>query len=243
MSFDLLFINGCSHSAGSEIEGSGIGESDYNRENCFGAKLACKLGVKKINLAIPGASNDYIADSTMLWCLNNIEKIQNTYFLIHWTGAERTQFYYKKTAAKKYSDWVFDHFQGHVHPKNYCSSFPKEDISFIKRINKYLFMNEINWEVNKLLNIIRTQTLFRSMGANYAFYNSFTELLNKSRFKKYHKLIDQTNFYNSFDKNQTFYYWALNQGHDINGQMYWHHKEPAHTDWADKLYQDLFNNV
>ena len=38
--FKHVLINGCSHSAGSEIEGSGIGEGNFNRDNCFGAQFA-----------------------------------------------------------------------------------------------------------------------------------------------------------------------------------------------------------
>ena len=45
MAIDHILINGCSHSAGSEIEGSAIGESRYNRKNCV---VAHYFGVYKI---------------------------------------------------------------------------------------------------------------------------------------------------------------------------------------------------
>jgi hypothetical protein len=240
MSFDLLFINGCSHSAGSEIEAGGIGEGAFNRENCFGGQLAKQLNVKKINLSQPGGSNDYIANSTMLWCLTNAEKVKNTFFLIHWTSAERTDFFVDKYKTPKYQDWTFDPLFGHIHADHYCSNFTDNDKSYIKQLSKYMFINETHWEINKLLNIIKVQTILKSYNADYAFYNAFTPNINKNRFKKYHDLIDQQKFKNMFDRSQSFYYWALEQGHDIDGQIYWHHKLPAHTAYTKKLFRDLF---
>jgi hypothetical protein len=240
MNFDLLFINGCSHSAGSEIEASGIGEGKFNRENCFGAQIAKKLNVDKINLAQPGGSNDYIANSTMLWCLSNIEKIKNTFFLIHWTSAERTDFYTNTYKTPKYQDWTFDPLFGHVHADHYCPNFDSEDLSYIKPLSKYLFINETHWEINKLLNIIKTQSLLKSHGAQYAFYNAFTPCVNNERYKNYHTLIDQENFKYMFEQKQTFYYWALLNGHSIDGQKYWHHKLLAHSGYANKLFFELF---
>ena len=242
MSFDLLFINGCSHSAGSEIEGSGIGEGTYNRENCFGAKLARKLSVDKINLAYPGGSNDYIANSTMLWCLNNPEKVQKTYFLIHWTGPDRTDFYTKESDSPKYQDWCFDDKFAHIHHDHYCPHLQEQEKFLAKKISKVLFLNETNWEINRFLNIIRTQTLLKSLGAQYSFHNAFTSCIKEDRYKKYHDLIDKNHFHNMTEKDCTFYYWALNREHDIKGQLHWHHKEPAHSDWADFLFKSLFKS-
>ena len=238
MNFNLLFINGCSHSAGSEVEGSGIGEGTFNRENCFGAQLAKKLNVDKVNLAQPGGSNDYIADSTILWCLSNPSLVKNTFFLIHWTSAERTDFYVDEYKTPKYQDWTFDDQFAHIHADHYCPNFSQKDLSYVKQLSKYLFQNETHWEINKLLNIIKTQTILKNFRAQYSFYNAFTPCINNDRFKKYHELIDQSKFKNIFEKEQTFYYWALSKGHDINGQKFWHHKLSAHAEYARKLFLD-----
>jgi len=240
MSFDLLFINGCSHSAGSEIEASGIGEGAYNRDNCFGAQIAKNLNIDKINLSQPGGSNDYIADSTMLWCLENAERVKDTFFLIHWTSAERTDFYTNEFNCPKYQDWTFDDKFGHIHSEHYCPNFVENDQRYIKHLSKYLFINETHWEINKLLNIIKTQTILTSFGAQYAFCNAFTECVKDKRFEKYHNLIDQKKFRYMFDKNQSFYFWAIERGHSIEGQLYWHHKLPAHIDYAEKLFLEIF---
>lgn len=238
--FSLFFINGCSHSAGSEIEGSGIGEGPFNRENCFGSQIAKYLGIDKINLSYPGGSNDYILNSTILWCLENPQQAKNTYFLIHWTSANRTDIYTKSFKSPKYQDWIFDSNYGHVHADHYCPNFEIEDQPYVKKLSKYLFLNETNWEINKFLNIIKLQTFFQNNNYDYSFHNAFTPCKQDKRFKKYVQLINQNKFKNMFDQNETFYYWALNQGHDIAGQKYWHHKLPAHIEYANKLINTLF---
>lgn len=238
--FNRILINGCSHSAGSEIEASGMGESVFNRENCFGAHLAKMLKVNKVNLAQPGGSNDYIADSTMLWCLEHLELVKNTFFLIHWTSAERTDFYTNSYNSPKSQDWVFDSNFGHIHPEYHCPNFPKEDLAYVKQLTKYLFISETHWEINRLLNIIKTQALLKSLGAKYAFYNSFDPLIKSKRYQKYHQLIDENTYHKPFKQNQSFYYWAIDKGHNIEGQVFWHHKLPAHTAYAKKLFLELF---
>ena len=54
----LMLISGCSHTAGSEIDGSQ--DSKYNREHSFGAVLANMMGYTPINMAEPAAPNSSI---------------------------------------------------------------------------------------------------------------------------------------------------------------------------------------
>ena len=60
-----MLIAGCSHAAGSEINGTE--DSIYNRQQSFGARLASKLGYRPINIASNGASNSGIARSVLKW--------------------------------------------------------------------------------------------------------------------------------------------------------------------------------
>lgn len=239
MSVDTLLINGCSHSAGSEIEASGIGEGKFNRDNCFGAQLANKWNIANINLSQPGGSNDYIANSTALWCLTNTEKVSSTFFLIHWTSPERMDVFTKDSCGKKYMDWIFDSKFGHIHPDHYCPNLPNEDKQYASKLSKYLFINETHWEINKLMNMIKTQTILKSFGAKFRFYNAFDVCSESDRYQQYHNLLDLDTTADLFTENQSFYYWAIANGHSIDGQLYWHHKLPAHTAYANKLYAEI----
>ena len=60
-----MLIAGCSHAAGSEIDGSE--DSQFNRANSFGNVLAEQLGYKPINIAINGSTNSGIARSVIEW--------------------------------------------------------------------------------------------------------------------------------------------------------------------------------
>jgi hypothetical protein len=55
----VLLIAGCSHAAGSEIDGTE--DSIYNRQHSFGNLLAEKLGRRPINIASSAANNQCIA--------------------------------------------------------------------------------------------------------------------------------------------------------------------------------------
>jgi hypothetical protein len=242
--FKHLLINGCSHSAGSEIEGSGIGEGDYNRAQCFGAQLARRLDCKYSNLAVPGGSNDYIARSTLYWILENQDLAKDTLFLIHWTGSTRTEFFYDGPVDKIYWNWIdysFDKQVGHVHFDHHANIFPKTMNSNLQSIEKSLFINETHWEINKYNNIIQTQTLLKSLNLQYVFGNAFQACAQGERYQKYSNLIDRTKFKNPFDEKESFFENCLANGFSVEGQKYWHHKLEAHTYWTDRLFKENFS--
>ena len=79
----IMLIAGCSHAAGSEINGQE--DSVYNRQHSFGARLANKLGYKPINIATNGASNSCIARSILNWFDQNYdENTMEIFVLTSW---------------------------------------------------------------------------------------------------------------------------------------------------------------
>lgn len=241
MAIDHILINGCSHSAGSEIEGSAIGESHYNRKNCFGAQVAKKLNASYTNLAGPGSGNDYICRSTLFWCLQNKEKIKNTLFLIHWTSPWRMDYFVNKHIEEDdlfWQDEIYDKNVGHINPQHSWPNFYKEDRKIIKKV-QHFFLNDTHWQIQKYLNIIYLQTILKGFNAKYIFKNAHIALPRAGRYKSYYEQIDSKYFIGLFDENNSFFEHCLNAGYDIDGQMYWHHKLPAHTYWANKLYKEF----
>ena len=59
-------IAGCSHTAGSEIDGDT--DSPFNRQHSYGNLLANKLGYTPINIAVSGYTNSAIARSVLEYC-------------------------------------------------------------------------------------------------------------------------------------------------------------------------------
>lgn len=242
MAIKHVLINGCSHSAGSEIERSGEGESIYNRENCFGAQFAKKLHVSYTNLASPGAGNDYIFRSTVFWCLNNFNKIKNTFFLIHWTSPWRTEYFVDNHIQEPelfWQDEIYDKNVGYITSGARWNNFLKCDARIVKKLQKNLFLQDTHWHIQKYLNIIYLQTMLKSFKANYLFKNAMTPLLLQPRYEQYSEKIDTTNFIDAYVEDGSFFENCLQAGYDIDGQVYWHHKLPAHKYWANKLYVEF----
>ena len=242
--FTHLFINGCSHTAGSEIEGSGIGDGTYNRENCFGAQLASKLGIDYTNNALPGASNDYINRSTTFWILDNLELAKKSLFLIHWTGSNRSEIFLDRLKTEGY--WQFvpyvpDPHVGHIHTEHYAPIFPKEQKKTLDVLSRYMFVNSEHWEINRYLNVINLQTILESYNIPYIFRNGFQSCAVGKRYSYYQKKVLSENFYKFTDVSESFFEHCLNAGFSIEGQKHWHHRKDAHTYWANKLYRENFS--
>lgn len=244
--FNHILINGCSHSAGSEIEGSGIGEGDYNRENCFGAVLAKRLGLGYTNLALPGGSNDYINRSTNMWILDNFELAKKTLFLIHWTGSNRSEIFFNESNTESYWNfipYVSDKNVGHIHADHYAPIFPKELQRNLDTLSKHMFINEEHWEINRYLNAINLQTVLESFNFKYIFRNGFQACATDSRYLYYQQKIKQNNFIGFGDTKYSFFEHCLDAGFSVEGQQYWHHRKEAHEYWANILFTQNFSKV
>ena len=241
--FEHVFINGCSHSAGSEIAGSSIGDGDDCRNGAFGAKLAKKLNVPWTNIAMPGASNDYIFRTTFFWLNHNIELAKKSLFLIHWTGSARCEYFHDGGVDNPFmwhwNPFVPDPNVGHLHP-GYHGYVPKHFSKNATKICNTLFENEFHWEVNRYLNIIYLQNFLKVHNIPYIFRNAFGSCASGERYGFYEQQVDQTRYVGMQDTNQSFFEHCLDNGFSIEGQLYMHHKEDAHDYWAEKLFNENF---
>jgi len=85
-----MLIAGCSHAAGSEIDGTG--DSKYNRQHSFGNLLAEKLGYRPINIAVTAATNMGIARSVLQWFSEQYDPaVQEVFVLIAWAECSRME--------------------------------------------------------------------------------------------------------------------------------------------------------
>ena len=242
--FEHILINGCSHTAGSEIEGSGIGEGNYNRDNCFGAQLARKLGVVYTNLALPGASNDYINRTTSMWMLDHAAMAKRTLYLIHWTGSSRSEIFFDHSKTDNYWQflpYVADRNVGHIHPDHYAPVFPSNLRRNAKTLSKSMFISNEHWEVNRYLNIINLQTILEANRFPFIFKNAFQSCATGARYEYYQNKIIKERFIGYNNSKLSFFEHCLDQGFSVDGQEYWHHTKAAHDYWADLLYLENFS--
>lgn len=86
-----LFANGCSHTAGSEME---YALQDHCYEKAWPKWLADDMGWDWVNIAQPGACNEFIRRTTIAWIAKNVETEhrydpQDLVVMIMWSGFNR----------------------------------------------------------------------------------------------------------------------------------------------------------
>ena len=84
-----MLIAGCSHTAGSEIDGNI--DSMYNRQHSYGNQLAKKLGYSPVNIAICGMTNSGIARSVLDWFHTCYKNNLEVFTLIGWSDSIRIE--------------------------------------------------------------------------------------------------------------------------------------------------------
>ena len=82
--------------------------------------------------------------------------------------------------------------------------------------------------------------MLKAHGAKYVFRNAFQCCNNSSRYDYYAQRIDKEHFLDWDNSEESFYEHCSNNGFNTADQEYWHHKLPAHTYWADKLWESSF---
>jgi hypothetical protein len=91
-----LLAVGCSHMAGSEIEGAGYTDrSKTNLSKAWPGQVARKLNLNYINLSQPGGSNEYIVRTTVEFVSNWVAQGRDPSELLvvlGWTTQERLEF-------------------------------------------------------------------------------------------------------------------------------------------------------
>lgn len=240
----LLVINGCSHSAGSEIPGAGIGDSEEGRRGSFGSLLAEKLNRKPIHLALPGGSNEWINRITLAWLGDNLYRIQNkeidVVFLIHWTGLERFEYRFWQPFKTPFVDYKHD-----VMYRNFSigtqQEFLGEDRLIFKTFCKMFVNGRGYWSDNKLKNIISLQSALKSFGCKYWFGNAFDTFESTATYSSLIKLLDPE-YFPYFNNQKMCYYWyCKNLGfnnQDTTNKL-WHLNGEAHRTYSDLLLTEF----
>ena len=103
----ILVSNGCSHTAGAELEYACQGEC-YDR--AWPKHLADSLGYDHINLAMSGASTNRIVRTTYEFIYDYIKQgksLKDVFIVILWSGIYRTEVYVDESRSYNYdNNWT-----------------------------------------------------------------------------------------------------------------------------------------
>ena len=156
-----LLANGCSHTAGAEIEYS-LQPKSYI--NAWPRWLADDMGWDWVNLAESGNSNEQIKRTTIEWLIENVEltnryKPEELVVMIMWAGFNRFEAWNPKT--KKFSSYTG------ISETGDCPEELKEYIKY-----KTILEDLAAIEYKNLFNVYLTARYLESLNIKYYFMNA-----------------------------------------------------------------------
>jgi hypothetical protein len=235
----LLLIAGCSHAAGSEIDGTE--DSLFNRKNCYGNLVARELGVKPINIAIVGATNTGIARSVLTWFRDVYDPdTMNVSVLVSWSEPIRMEIpgshLYDYKTANPYADW-FDETQNQymkvIIGWNGGSDYEKR---VIPDYHMFMTNNDHYLQIMSANLVLQLQYLFKANNIDYMMCNSMQQFTEDNEpVKEFISMIDSTKYYKLHEGLESFYPKYANLGYINEKAKYWHHGEKPHKLFAEEL--------
>lgn len=239
----IALIAGCSHSAGSEIDGNL--DSSYNRTNSFGSLLANKLGYRPINIAISGSSNAGIARSILMWFDENYDsEIMDVYVIVGWTESSRLEIPAKHRPSDFHSgnpavDWYDSSANSYLRINYGWEGNDPEEKAMVPNYQKFMTENETYLEYQAATNVLLVQYFLKSLNIPYIMCNTMHMFVPNDHFVSYLlKMIDQTCYYNCDTGQDDSFYWKYrNSGYENIKAKYWHHSEEPHRLYAEELHK------
>ena len=241
----IALIAGCSHSAGSEIDGTE--DSQYNRDHSFGSVLATKMGYRPINIAVNGSTNSGIGRSILSWFEEEYNpNTMEVFVIIGWTESTRMEVpagnrpgdYYSGNSA---SNWFDSSSNSFIRINFGWHGDTEEDRAFVVPYHKFMAENEPileNWSATQVLMI---EYFLKNLGIEYIMCDTMHMFTPQRHVTSYLvKKIDSTKYYKVNQAETESFYWKYKlMGYNNAKAKYWHHTEEPHALYAEALYAFL----
>lgn len=232
-------VAGCSHSAGSEIDGRD--DSPYNRDHSFGSVLCKKLGYEPFNISLCGSTNSGITRSIVRWIEEFYDPNEMELFAcVGWTESSRLEIprlcdYRQGNTAVP---WFDDSANSFWRINFGWEGNTDEEREVLPPYQKFMVENPLmleNWSANNVLTI---QYLFKSLNIPYVMCNTMHMFQPDEFFTRYLvDCIDENHYYKlKTDQYQAFYHKYAELGYENPKAVYWHHNEEPHRLYAEELY-------
>lgn len=235
----ILLIAGCSHAAGSEIDGKE--DSKYNREHSYGALVAKKLKRKPVNIAQVGATNTGISRQVVQWfhtCYN--PDTMNVNVLVSWTEPTRLEVpseaernYQSASHATAWYEKGSDYFYKVIIGWTGGDEEEKRDTP---ALHKFMTNHQPYLEYQTYQLILQIQYLLQAQKVPYMMLNAMPFFLdNINAIKNLLPLVDDNKYYQLNNKDEAFYQKYQRLGYVNEKAKYWHHGEEPHKLFAEEL--------
>lgn len=239
----ILLIAGCSHAAGSEIDGTQ--DSVHNRNFSYGNQFAQAIGYRPLNIAMLGATNSSIARSVLKWAQSeeyDPEKVELA-VLICWTESNRieipwhesTEFHSGKDANK--ANWFDVTANGFLTVVMGNKGASKKEKETCRDFQRFMVENQTFMELQTVNNILMMQYFFKAKNIKYMMCNSMHTITHTNQqIGYYYDFIDDTKYIGSMSMaNDNFYWKYRNLGYSNANSKYWHHDVEPHDLFAKDL--------
>jgi hypothetical protein len=239
----IAIIAGCSHSAGSEIDGEL--DSSYNRDNAFGSLLANNLGYRPVNIAINGSSNTGIARSILMWFDENYDpNTMDVYVIVGWTESSRLEIPAKHRPSDFHSgnpsiQWYDSSANSYLRINYGWEGNDKFEKSIVPKYHEFMAENETYLEYQAASNVLLIQYYLKSLNVSYIMCNTMHMFVPNDHYVSYLlKMIDKKCYYNYDEGQDSSFYWKYrNLGFENSKAKYWHHSKEPHRLYAEELYK------
>ena len=244
MSEKIMIIAGCSHTAGSEIDGEL--DSAMNRSLSYGNVLAKKLGYRPINLAIGGSTNGAIARSVLDWFQNHDITDKEVFVLIGWTESTRVDApfqyptWYDKVVGK-FADWISPSMSNFLHINLSFKGYTEREKDIQEDYQSFIVKRTEFFELYSVNLVLQMQFFLKHLGVKYLMVNTmhmFSES-NEQYLKSYFNIIDNKHYYHAFNNQESFYTKYKDSKYNAYRNpkaMYGHHGAEPHRLYAEELY-------
>ena len=241
-----MLIAGCSHTAGSEIDGQE--DSPYNRQKSYGNQLAEKMGYIPINIAEPGSTNPTITRAILEWFSKIYDPNEMEVFvMVGWTESTRMEIPWHRptwySAHCPFGDWASETSSNFLRINmGWTGSLPEEKL-LIPEYHMFMAKNEKYLEILSANNVLQIQYFLKSKNIDYVMCNTIHMFGPRNRYIQFYiDQIDSNKYYNMKNPEESFYTKYKNLGYTNSKAKYWHHNETPHALYADELYNFIEAN-
>lgn len=245
-----IFANGCSHTAGAEMEFEG---QNTCYDKAWPAVMAKHLDKESINLAVSAGSSKRVVRTTMLYFGNHRQRLKDSFVIIGWPGPYRSEirtgqkvnFNIPKEVTKNTDDEYWFHmgpgnneiFRERVKKRN----IDKNLYSYYRMY--YTLTTERQFWIEYFVHLISLQNYLKALQVPYLFYNATSTLHDNSIYYNLRQQIDTRHWVGNIHAYEDSY------GRQVQAAGFdypeWsltnHYGEDGHAWWAERLISYIAN--
>lgn len=231
-----MIIAGCSHAAGSEIDGSE--DSTYNRQNSFGNILAKKMSYTPINIASPSATNHTIARSVLEWFSTQYDPADEVFVVVAWTESSRMEVPMHRATwydhHTPHHDWFSTSGRDYIRINSGYPGGTDDERAMIPDYHRFMVNNEIYLQIASANAVLQMQYFLNMHKVGFVMSNTMHMFKPMDHHLKFYiDQIDKTTYMGLYE---SFFWKFRNAGYINEKAKYWHHNEIPHQIYADELY-------